>query len=408
MLGGDSDRHAQQRACMRHQLYGDGDDGRWAAHVKAFYAHTMEALLEEKSYVLAEKKDDNNAVTTRMVDVVHDVGNIVHTHFAARVFDLPLKTRANPRGVFSEQELYMALAIVFVAIFFDFDPAKSFALRQTARAAADTLGGVIATNVGLACRLGRRGLFTKKPAADSGDALAAYGVHLVRGLADAGLSTHDIAWSQVLPTATATVPNQAEVFAQAVDYYLTPAAAGGGAAYLPALHAAAMQPTGADTDRVLLGYAMEGVRLAGTFGAYRHAAADDVVPEGPAADGNNDNNTAPAVAVRAGDRVFVSFVSAARDPTVFPDPLAVNPHRPLDRYIHYGVGPHTCLGRDISQAAITSMFRALFRRRNLRRAPGPQGELKKVARPGGFFVYMTDDWSSFFPFPTTMKVMWDE
>lgn len=58
--------------------------------------------------------------------------------------------------------------------------------------------------------------------------------------------------------------------------------------------------------------------------------------------------------------------------------------------------------------ALTEMFRALFRRRGLRRAPGPQGELKKVGRPGGFFVYLREDWGSLWPFPVTMKVMWDE
>lgn len=54
------------------------------------------------------------------------------------------------------------------------------------------------------------------------------------------------------------------------------------------------------------------------------------------------------------------------------------------------------------------MFRAVFRRRNLRRAPGPQGELKKVPRPGGFVVYMREDWDSLWPFPISMKVLWDE
>ena len=86
----------------------------------------------------------------------------------------------------------------------------------------------------------------------------------------------------------------------------------------------------------------------------------------------------------------------------------MNPTRPLDSYIHYGAGPHACLGRDISQVAIIELFRTLFRRKNVHRVPGPQGELKKVARPGGFYVYMMEDWSSYFPFPTTMKVMWDE
>jgi hypothetical protein len=54
------------------------------------------------------------------------------------------------------------------------------------------------------------------------------------------------------------------------------------------------------------------------------------------------------------------------------------------------------------------MFRALFRRRNVRRVPGPQGELKKVPRPGGFYVYLREDWGSMWPFPVTMRVMWDD
>lgn len=86
----------------------------------------------------------------------------------------------------------------------------------------------------------------------------------------------------------------------------------------------------------------------------------------------------------------------------------MNPRRPLDKYIHYGVGPHACLGREASQTALVELFRALFAKKNLRRMPGPQGELKKVPRPGGFFVYMREDWSSLWPFPCSMKVMWDE
>lgn len=33
--------------------------------------------------------------------------------------------------------------------------------------------------------------------------------------------------------------------------------------------------------------------------------------------------------------------------------------------------------------------------------------MKKVPRPGGFYVYMTENQGSYFPFPTTMKIHWD-
>lgn len=103
-----------------------------------------------------------------------------------------------------------------------------------------------------------------------------------------------------------------------------------------------------------------------------------------------------------------SQVSAALDPSVYPDPKKVNPRRDRSTYIFYGLGAHACLGRDASEVALTELFRAVFRRRNVRRVPGPQGHLKKVARPGGFFVYMGEDWGGLSPFPASMRIMWDD
>lgn len=49
--------------------------------------------------------------------------------------------------------------------------------------------------------------------------------------------------------------------------------------------------------------------------------------------------------------------------------------------------------------ALTSMLRVVGGLDNLRRAPGPQGELKKIPRPGGFYIYMREDQSGYFVFP---------
>ena len=79
----------------------------------------------------------------------------------------------------------------------------------------------------------------------------------------------------------------------------------------------------------------------------------------------------------------------------------------MDSYIHYGWGPHKCLGLDASKLAMTTMLKTVGKLDNLRRAPGPQGELKKVVVPGGYTMYLTEDGSSYWPFPATMKVQWD-
>jgi linoleate 8R-lipoxygenase / 9,12-octadecadienoate 8-hydroperoxide 8R-isomerase len=79
----------------------------------------------------------------------------------------------------------------------------------------------------------------------------------------------------------------------------------------------------------------------------------------------------------------------------------------MDSYIHFGYGPHKCLGDGLCKIALSSMLKVVGRLDNFRRAPGAQGQLKQVPGPGGFTAYMTADFSSYFPFPTTMKVQWD-
>ena len=94
-------------------------------------------------------------------------------------------------------------------------------------------------------------------------------------------------------------------------------------------------------------------------------------------------------------------VGANRDPSVFPSPNEVRIDRPLESYIHYGVGPHRCLGEDASRVALTAMLKVVGRLDNLRRAVGPQGQMKKIPRAGGFYIYMTENHGSYFPFPTS-------
>lgn len=195
MLSGDSPFHAGQRKCMSQLLYKPG----WNEAIKKFYSTIAEKLLSEKSYKLAGRTE---------VDLVRDVGNLAHTHFVARMFNLPLKTADNPKGILSEQELYQALSAIFVCIFFDIDPAKSFPLRQAAKQVTEKLGGAVELNVKLATKFGFKGLYTAK---HKDDPLSSYGVNMAKGLAKQGLSAYDIAWSQILPTAGAMVPNQAQV-----------------------------------------------------------------------------------------------------------------------------------------------------------------------------------------------------
>ena len=155
-----------------------------------------------------------------------------------------------------------------------------------------------------------------------------------------------------------------------MDYYL-----GVGSKHLPEINRLS-KTDNAETDDKLLHYAMEGIRLNGTFGSYRRSTVSTTVTDGDR-----------QVPLNSGDKVFVSFVSAARDPKVFPNPDEVVIDRPIESYIHYDVGEHSCLGKEASMVALTAMLRTVGKLDGLRGAPGPQGELMKIPQPGGFYVY---------------------
>lgn len=350
-LGGDSRLHRKQRELMQGLLYRE----KWHEHVKTFYQDITIRLLHDHSCRIAN---------VNQVDLTRDVGNLAHVHFAANIFALPLKTAQNPAGVFSEQELWMAMSVIFTAIFFDFEPTKSFQLRLVARKLANMLGKLIEMNVkSVTATSFASKLFDSFR--ENENALADYGVHMIRRLSEAGMSTYDVAFSQIMPTAVAMVPNQSQVFSQIMDYYLGDE----GLEYLPDIQRLAKIQS-KESDDMLLRYVNEGIRLNGTFGSYRRSEVNHVFNDGDR-----------RVTVKPGDKVFCSFIAAARDPKIFPDPDRVRLDRPMDSYIHYGIGDHTCLGKDASMVALTAMLRTVGQLQNLRRAPGPQGQLKKVRRP---------------------------
>lgn len=149
-------------------------------------------------------------------------------------------------------------------------------------------------------------------------------------------------------------------FARAVDFYLSPS----GSDHLPAIQAIATQAPSAHNDKELLGYIMEAVRLSGSS-------------------------------------------STSEDRLDSEDSLKITPTRASEEHGDYGLGSNPHLPRGVHTAALTEMFRAVFSRKNIRRAPGPQGELKKVAQADGSWAYMTEDWSSVTPLPASMRVCWD-
>ncbi|MCJ1260674.1 hypothetical protein MMC22_000536 [Lobaria immixta] len=380
MLSGDFAINAESRQLMNTALYRHN----WDQEVRSFYERMTLQLLHEKSYKLGG---------INQVDIVRDIGNLVNVHFAAEVFSLPLKTKDNPRGIYSEAELYDVMALVFMTIFFDVDPMKSFPLKQVSRKLSQQLGelveaevkalkeptGVIATVIGWFHQVQQR------------SPLSIYGTHMIKKLLETGLSAKDLVWSQLLPSSGAMVANQGQLFAQCLDYYLSEE----GAPHLKEINRLAKLDT-VEADELILRYFLEGSRLKAVVALFRDPVISTTVFDGER-----------EVKLEPGQKVLLDLITASHDPAAFPEPEKVRLDRPLDSYIHFGWGPHICLGYSICKVALTTMLKTVCKLDNLRRAPGPQGHIKQVADPGGITKYMTADESSWFPFPTTMKVRWD-
>ena len=138
------------------------------------------------------------------------MGNLANVHFAANVFSLPLKTEDHPRGIYTEEEMYMVLAIIYASVFFNLDPSKSFPLRLAAKAVTQQLGKTVESNVKMVNATGLiAGIVDGMQHNHS--PLQDYGVHMVRRLLESGMGVSEITWSQIVPTAGAMVANQAQV-----------------------------------------------------------------------------------------------------------------------------------------------------------------------------------------------------
>lgn len=376
-LFGKGEFDAQQREAIGKAL----NTEEFPKLVKAFYTDITNSLISEKCGRLG---------AINQVDITRDVGNLAHVHFASTIFGLPLKTEQNPQGLFTEHEMYMILSTIFSALFFDVDAPRSYTLNRAASAVSTQLGQVVESSVKADTN---NGLFNSLVGSfrPHDSALREFGTGAVRRMKEAGCSASDITWSAIVPTVVGLVPSQGQIFTQTVEYYTKPE----NKAHLAEISRLA-QADDADSDEKLYRYCLEAIRLNGTFGALREAKEVITVEE--------DGKT---YTIQPGQQVFASFDQANHDPSVFPEPNEIRLDRPIDSYINHGQGHTTGFGEQVTKIALVAMLRVVARLPGLRRAAGPQGQLKKIPQEGGYHVYLRSDGTAYFPFPMSLKLHWD-
>lgn len=92
-------------------------------------------------------------------------------------------------------------------------------------------------------------------------------------------------------------------------------------------------------------------------------------------------NTTRAVFAPEGSMVFAANLSAMFDPLTVANPNEFIPNRPAQDYILWGDGLHTCFGAHINQVLIPAILKPLLCQPNLRRTPGPPGQIDTGGTP---------------------------
>jgi hypothetical protein len=384
-------QHDKDKAWVLHAMFPDKNSLNEHA---AFFASTIKAKINEKVW-------SYTGVPGKYVDIVKDVIYPTVAHVAAdKLTGIPLKTKTNPKGLFTELEMFEMLATLFTVTFLSFDKTEtSFALHDASLQAGTVIGALAGKSVLEASPsaspnvLGRVALSISSYFWPPTDKLW---YPFLSRLAASGRPIDEII-GEILGVAVGASVNHGHATVNVVDFYLDDARKEERAHIVELV-----KHNDNDSNALLLGYVSEAMRLQPQFeGLWREATVDAVIDQGPGL---------PPMEVKAGDRLRASFRNAHLNPIDFPDPTTVNPRRPASAYATInGTGFHLCPGVNYAQKAIVEAVKVIFSLKNVRRAPGAAGTLKRFTEivhetPSDSFVQRNGTVS---PWPGSMNITWD-
>jgi len=363
MLSGDGPKEAVQHTEVMNAIYCpvNGLD-----QVRIFYEDLTTQLVQINSQRL---RDD-----WFQLDACRDVGNPSHAIFVAKLFHLPLKAPGDLKVGVTVDQLYLAMSVLFAYVFLDLDTARSFKLKASAKQATDQMAKLVklvCQKVNLGEQLHLTSLFSLGHA---GELLEDYGVKLLERLFEGGKSVDEVAYT-VIPTAAAAIATQAQHFTQMLDIYLSDDYKH----HWADIQACAWSDDPADFEK-LKGYALEANRLApAAFGLLRVSNTNAEIQDG-----------VENVHVHQHETIYLDFISAGLDASVFPDPKTIDPGRDRGLYLHHGYGAHKCIGRAMVEVSMAAQLKGkaitVLKQKNLpsqveKARLIPLGSIRKAEEP---------------------------
>jgi cytochrome P450 len=335
----------------------------------AYFRDTTRKLMNSQAFTLVGGK-------TCVVDIVRDVLKVVPLLWAAEIAGIHLKTKENPHGDYTPLALYSMLSDIYSYIFLETEKSKLMVLQTKVQGHVDALLRHIKANLGLSSRISVvesvTSIFGKNKKPDEQH-------EIVKRLRDMGRSS-DIA-NIILAIMVGSTVELSLGLVNMVNLFL-------GSDSVASIQALA-------TTGDLKGYALEAQRLDPPLRGVYRVVSEDV--------------TVAGVKFEKDTRVFLDVGTANVNSGVFSDPTKVDPTRhPKEGYLH----PDGCfkyLGEPFSVKVMSEVLRAVFGYKNIGRAPGQSGTLKRFkdeTRRDLRFAYL-DEEKFACPWPTSMAVQYD-
>jgi len=246
------------------------------------------------------------------------------------------------------------LGEIYEFIFLEQDPAKELNVEDNARKHMEELAKIVRANLRAVGggRLSLAGIFHSIQNVFTGHAARRGSHEFMEKLIATGKPVDELANSILSVLVVATV-ELSQAMINMVNLYLDDS---------HAEQRAKIQSADPKDGKILQGYAREAFRIDPPFaGVYREARADKTLGEHDIVDQ---------------DRLFLSIQKANLDSTVFPEPLTVNPTRPAELYLS-GDGISRSFGNEFVHSVMGAVLSTVFSLKNLRRAPGISGQLKR-------------------------------
>ncbi|KAF1969427.1 prostaglandin G/H synthase 2/cyclooxygenase 2, pgh2/cox2 [Bimuria novae-zelandiae CBS 107.79] len=377
MLGGDKPMNTIQRNLVGDCLYAP----------QGFRQLLSESIMDMAKKFL-KKEEFEIGVAGKQIDIIRDVAIPVNTKVLADLFALDLERDDNPYGSMNTPTLYQHLLNVRVWGFNNNDPGMAWRRRAWAQEGAAVLSKTtkeVVDGIHLETKTGLTWLFSRGPARPNkakAGSLASYGREFVKELLAAGKTTGEAAEICWL-TALAGVGVPVGAFTEVLNFFLEP----GRKDHWAKIQDLVAQNT-VQADQMIREYVLEAQRLTSTQRNLRIC---------------RQQCTIDGITYNPGDAIVCLLGPACRDPKFVKNPDQFQPGRDKNAYMHFGSGPHECLGREIAISYVVSMIKICAGLKYLRCAPGPMGLCKSIT-VGTERCYLNDSWSWLTFDPTTWKL----